>query len=97
MNILDVRVDDHSVGAVQTDSALHGLSRKTVDPQTIEREVMRHAGQISLIRVTKPNEIVDEVAGGEGSDLEADQFVVVRARRSLDDRIAADVGTELRQ
>src|SRR5688572_33162384 len=54
MDIGNVRVDYRRVGAVQTDSALNRLGWKSMDPQTIQCEVMWHVCEISLTRVTEP-------------------------------------------
>ena len=48
VNVGDVRIDDRGFSTVQTDSALKVLSLKSVNPQTIEDQVMRHGGKICL-------------------------------------------------
>ena len=90
-----VRIDYRSFSTVQTDSALEFLTLESVNPHTIEDQMMRHAGEVSLRIASESDEIVDEVCRGERRDVEPDQFVMVGGSGSFDYRLRAEIGAQL--
>jgi hypothetical protein len=51
---------------------LNVLRFKPVNPQTVENQVMRNTREISLVRITESDEVVDEVCGRNRGDVETD-------------------------
>src|SRR5690349_13222317 len=97
MDVGNVRVDDRRVGGVHTDPALHSLGLKAVDPHTVEGEMMRHVGEISLRAVAEPDDVVNQIGGTECGDVDADELVMMSACESVDNGVAGNVGTQSRE
>jgi hypothetical protein len=94
MYVGDIRVNEGGFSTVENNSALNLLCFKSVNPQTIQYQMMRHARKISLITTAKPDEIVDEVGRTDRGDLEPNQLVMVGARISFDNRCGRYVGIQ---
>src|ERR1051326_3445689 len=57
--------------------------------------MVRDVCEIGLTGDTQAKEIEDEISSAHGGNVEPDQFVVMRARSSVYDRITADIRAQM--